>query len=872
MKLKKLFIGLLIVNTIALFFVIFIIGEYQKSNRQLELAYQMQHRSLVLADELRQSSDDLTRMARTYVLTGNEMFKKQFQMVLDIRNGKLPRPKNYNQIYWDFLTMDGSEPILDGKQIPLKELMKQAGFPDEELALLLLSQKESDDLTYLETKAMNAMIGIFQDKDGNYTIKDEPNYKLAREIMHSDEYHKAKIAIMKPLDQFYQAFEQRTKQKIVEANSIVERFESYMGWAILAFLILIFFSFFIILLRIIHPLEILNKTMLLLSSNKMDTVIPEHSHNDEVGEMIGSVEIFKQNAIKLISSEQQNKLLLDLAGEGIFGLDAKGRFSFLNPMTSMLLGFESDELIGKELIGTIYKPNEKVKKKERLLLASHKEVLFYKKDGSTFPIDYVATPIYNDKELVIGSVVVFSDITERKENEDRLKSAIDEAKRANHSKTVFLTNMSHELRTPLNAILGFASLLENSNNLNQKEKENILTIRNSGRHLMDMINEILELSKIEAGKIEIQPVHFDLFELCEQIKQMFISRCEEKALEFSIDIKSSVPQYIYCDQHRLRQILINLLGNALKFTYKGNISVEVNADKGLLYFKVIDTGIGISKENQNKIFKPFEQINNPLDQNGTGLGLAITKELIMNMDGDIEVQSQMNKGSEFSFYIIYEDSSIDQIVQQKAPIPINTATENYNNIQVLVVDDIEENRSLIIQMLHTYNIKTVEANDGIQAVQIANEQKIDLCFMDLRMKQMNGIEAIGHIRQDGHEFPIIVVSANAFEKDKEDAIKAGANGFLAKPIEQHQLISMMNLFLNMSANEEDSLEESELQETELSEELLHKIKSAAQELDSQSIDEVIQDLPNNAKFKIELQNYLSNYDFESIINIINKKL
>lgn len=280
MKLKRLFVLLLIVNSIALFGVIFIIDQYQKSIKKLELSYIMQHKSLILADELRQSSDDLTRMARTYVISGKDMFKKQFQMVLDIRNGKLPRPKEYNGIYWDFLTLDGNKPLLDGKMISLKDMMYQAGFPESELALLVKSQKESDDLTYLETKAMNAVQGIFQDKNGSYTIKGEPNFKLAREIMHSDEYHKAKIAIMKPLDEFYKAFRARTQLHIDEANKQVKKLENYVGIAIVLLMILILVSLFIILSRIIHPLEALNKTMLQLSKNDMDTVIPYANHND----------------------------------------------------------------------------------------------------------------------------------------------------------------------------------------------------------------------------------------------------------------------------------------------------------------------------------------------------------------------------------------------------------------------------------------------------------------------------------------------------------------------------------------------------------------------------------------------------------------
>lgn len=193
MNLKKLFMLLFILNTISFIFVAIVINNYQKATEELDNAYKMQYRSLILAQELRQSSDDLTRMARTYVITGNSLFEKQFKTVLNIRNGDKARPKRYNGIFWDFYTLGNEEPKFDGEKIALRDLMIKANFTDEELNMLFESQKESDDLTNLEHKAMNAVKGIFQDEDKKYTLKGKPDFKLAREIMHGNEYHKAKI-------------------------------------------------------------------------------------------------------------------------------------------------------------------------------------------------------------------------------------------------------------------------------------------------------------------------------------------------------------------------------------------------------------------------------------------------------------------------------------------------------------------------------------------------------------------------------------------------------------------------------------------------------------------------------------------------------
>ena len=258
---------LFIFNTVSFISVAIVINKYQKATIKLEDAYNMQYKSLILADELRQSSDDLTRMARTYVITGNAMFEEQYKAVLAIRNGEIPRPKRYNGIFWDFLSIENNQALFDGEKIPLRELMKQANFPESELNLLFTSQNESDDLTNLEHKAMNAVKGIFQDDKGEYTVQGLPDFALARDIMHSNEYHEAKIRIMKPLDNFYKAFENRTKQKVIEARLTVKEQEFNVNVIVLFSIILFLLSFFIILFSIVYPIDLLRVIMLKLSSN-----------------------------------------------------------------------------------------------------------------------------------------------------------------------------------------------------------------------------------------------------------------------------------------------------------------------------------------------------------------------------------------------------------------------------------------------------------------------------------------------------------------------------------------------------------------------------------------------------------------------------
>ncbi|ABV67059.1 two-component sensor histidine kinase [Aliarcobacter butzleri RM4018] len=749
MKLKNLFMLLFILNTVSFICVAFVINKYQKATIKLEDAYNMQYKSLILADELRQSSDDLTRMARTYVITGNPMFEEQYKTVLAIRNGELPRPKRYNGIFWDFLTLEGTKPLLDGEKIPLRELMKNANFPESELNLLFTSQNESDDLTNLEHKAMNAIKGIFQDENGNYTIKGEPDFVLAKELMHSSQYHLAKIRIMEPLDRFYKAFENRTKQKVEEAKKSVNEQEFNVNAIVILSIILFLMSFFIILFRIIYPMDLLRIVMLKLSSNETNVEIEKNEFDDEMGDMIGAVEIFKENTEKLITSEHQ------------------------------------------------------------------------------------------------------------------LKIAMEDAKNANQAKSIFLARMSHELRTPLNAILGFANILKKSMNATNQEKENLNIIKKSGEHLLNIINEILELSKIEAGKIEINPKNFDFCELIKEIEDIFALRCKSKNLKFTINQTNNLPKFIKADEQRLRQILINLLGNSLKFTNEGQIFLNIYSLNNKLFFEVKDTGIGIDLKNQEKIFKPFEQVKlDNYTQQGTGLGLAITKELIALMGGTIYVKSQINKGSEFYFSINYEKVDNGELSLNSQIKEIKGIKNSEDNKTILVVDDIKENRDLIVQLLSFYGFKTLEANSGLMALEVFEKQneneKIDLIFMDILMEDLDGLETIRIIRekQNGINIPIIALSANVFEDDKKQAIKAGANDFLPKPVEEKEILQILQKYLKL----EFEYEEKE-QINEISQELKNLPKEFLEKLNKEVLlmnnDEILNLLKEHNLSK-KLQNYIKN--------------
>ena len=705
----------------------------------------MQYKSFILADELRQSSDDLTRMARTYVITGNPMFEEQYKTVLAIRNGELPRPKRYNGIFWDFLTID-NKPNLDGEKVPLRELMKRAKFLESELNLLFTSQNESDDLTKLENKAMNAIKGNFQDKDGNFTIKGKPDFALARELMHSKEYHEAKIRIMQPLDVFYKAFEKRTKEKVDEARQILKEQEFRVNAVVLLSIVLFILSFFIILFRIIYPIDNLRNVMLKLSKNDMEVELEKNKFDDEVGDMIGAVEIFKDNTQKLITSEHQIKL------------------------------------------------------------------------------------------------------------------AMQEATTANKAKSIFLARMSHELRTPLNAILGFTNILKKSMNTSNQEKENLNIIKRSADHLLSIINEILELSKIEAGKMELSPKEFNFYELIKDIENLFATRYETKGLDFSIQISKNLPKYIKADVQRLRQILINLLGNSLKFTKKGEIKLVIYETHNKIFFELKDSGIGISKENLEKVFKPFVQVKqDSYTEQGTGLGLAITKELITLMGGNIYVKSEVNVGTQFYFSINYEKVEEKNFVQKNEEKEIiGVKNENFTKT-ILVVDDIKENRDLIVLLLNSYGFKTLQANSGLEALKLYDEEKIDLIFMDILMENLDGLETTKQIRskENGKNIPIIALSANVYDEDKKEALKSGANDFLPKPVEEKDILLILEKYLKIELEYENEKNEDKIdmknEIKNLPKEFFEKLREMVLNMDNDGILHLLDEY----RVTVGLRNYIN---------------
>ncbi|MCP4132142.1 MAG: response regulator [bacterium] len=396
-----------------------------------------------------------------------------------------------------------------------------------------------------------------------------------------------------------------------------------------------------------------------------------------------------------------------------------------------------------------------------------------------------------------------------KERTRELEKEKKRAEVANNAKSEFLANMSHELRTPLNAVIGFSELLS-SIMKDDKEKSYVQSIKVAGKSLLTLINDILDLSKIEAGMLEIKPGIANIKSLIDEIEQIFRSKIEKKGVEFLIDIEKNIPGALVFDEVRMRQILLNLAGNAGKFTEKGYIKITVkklfidkDESKIELIIAVEDTGIGIPPENIDKIFEAFKQ-QEGLDIKkfgGTGLGLSICKKLIMAMDGEISARSTPGKGSTFEIRLkdvpiaAYDNTEINP----RDLFELDNTT--FEEATVLVVDDIPSNRELVREMLLKVGLTVLTAENGQTALDLISKNNIDFIFMDIRMPVLDGIKTTQKIKANPKtkNIPVVALTASSSEENKETIMKSGVDEFLSKPVQVSKLLSILSQFINCSS-------------------------------------------------------------------------
>ena len=473
-----------------------------------------------------------------------------------------------------------------------------------------------------------------------------------------------------------------------------------------------------------------------------------------------------------------------------------------------------------------------------------------------------------------------------KQHSQALAAAKNQAEIANRAKSEFLANMSHELRTPLNAILGFSQLMERDTNLSSQQRNSLGIINRSGEHLLNLLNDVLEMSKIEAGRTTLSLTAFDLLLLLQTLQEMFQIRATAKNLSLQFNVADDVPQYILADESKLRQILINLLGNAIKFTQVGGVILTVarqipdcNHDiRFKLQFTVQDTGKGIADAEQAHIFEPFVQTDiDAQSEDGTGLGLAISRQFARLMQGNIAFKSTVGKGSIFTLDILVQLAESSQILSTPNKPRVIGIAPHQPEYRILVVDDKEANRELLVQFLTTVGLPTLTATNGQEAIELYEQWQPDLIWMDMRMPVMDGYEATKQIKGKGDNNTIIIaLTATAFEEERGKILEVGCDDLVRKPFKEEEIFDKMTEQLGIQYIYETELPTMETESRcgdiptleSMSPEWIAALRQAAIEVDGDKLRQLIDEIPiDQSTLASALAELVNNYCFDEIISL-----
>ncbi len=625
---------------------------------------------------------------------------------------------------------------------------------------------------------------------------------------------------------------------------------------------------------------------------------------NEVLIMVRDITERKQTEEALRQSELKFRSIVENANDIIYILTPEAILSYVSPNWANILGHEPDEIIGIHFTPLIH-PDDQQQCLERFagLLEANEPILGLEyrvkhKDGSwRWHVSNLGT-VEDAEGRVLYCVGVARDISDRKAAELELQQAKEAAETGNRVKSEFLANMSHELRTPLNIILGFTQLLLRDRLLTSQQQDYLGTITRSGEHLLELINDVLEMSKIEAGQTRLNETTFDLYYLLDTLEQMWQQKAASKGLQLTVERQADIPQYVKTDESKLRQVLMNLLSNAIKFTQVGSVHLWVtglierfsdgdatrtsDAEKisnSRLVFEVEDTGPGIAKEEVKTLFNAFAQTEaGRRSGQGTGLGLAISREFVRLMGGDITLSTQVGRGTKFQFYVRVAIATGAEGPPKPRHQRVIGLAPNQPCYRLLVVEDKWENRQLLVKMLQPLGFEIEEATNGQEGLALWESFEPHLIWMDLRMPVMDGYEATKQIKSQlkGQATVIIALTASAFEEERVVALSAGCDDFVRKPFREEEIFEKMAHYLGVLYLDEPLVLPSEMEVTpsQVNSGLLEtmpalwreQLHQAATCVDGEQIVQLIDQIPpEHATLAVALTEMVNHYRFDQIV-------
>jgi len=626
----------------------------------------------------------------------------------------------------------------------------------------------------------------------------------------------------------------------------------------------------------------------------------KHKNVMHAGEQIGQIKLYLTS--KFTEEKLQTQLLKTIFSMAILGISIiifmilMLRYIVINPLHNLLLATQ-------KVAQGQYDTHLNIDKKDEIgrlakdfnMMRGHIKLRENERDSAISALNQSKEDLLRSNETLELHVLERTEALEKSNQHLKKLSAEferskNEAELANNTKSIFLANMSHELRTPMNAVLGFSRLMRDDVNTTPEQKESLDIINRSGNHLLNLINDVLDMAKIESGRIELENSPFDLGLLIHDLMDMMHQRAEAKGLVFTLDQSSSFPRFINSDATKIKQILVNLVSNAIKCTDEGQVSLRLdmapnNDIAGVtLNFEIKDTGIGISEENLPLIFNAFTQVGDQASKNGTGLGLAISHQYIELMQGTVSVKSELGKGSLFQVTLpvqsVDEKTILNIPTSSRSHITGIVTTAKQKKYRILIVEDQFENRLLLQRLLESVGYEVQVALNGQEGVEQFTRWEPDFIWMDRRMPVMGGIEATQQIRKlsGGDKVKIVAVTASVFDQDRKAFMDAGANDIVNKPYTNDDIFSCMAKYLDVEyiyadeSNAEDKIQSADISQQQLSnipEQLLTELREAVTSLDvEQSIAIIEQIIPIDEPLAAKLQQLVENFEFEILLESI----